>query len=256
MKLQLERPLAVFDLETTGTSPTQDKIVEIAILKIMPNGVEHEFKSLINPERPIPRESSSIHRIYDEHVVDKPTFKEIAEDIFDFLKDCDLGGYNSNRFDIPLLIEEFDRIGFDFDISNRKLVDVQKIFFKMEKRDLSSAYNFYCDKNLENAHSAMADVRATYEVLLGQLDKYEDLKGNISDLHSFTNEANKVDLAQRFVLNDQGDALFNFGKHKNRKVIDVLNSEPQYYDWMMKSDFPTETKKRLTEIRLKAFNRK
>ena len=205
---------------------------------------------------PIPKESSDIHGIFDEDVASAPTFKEIAQEVEQFLNHCDLAGYNSNRFDIPMLIEEFHRNGIDFDITNRKLVDVQKIFFKKEKRDLSSAYQFYCDKTLENAHSAMADVKATYEVLKGQINKYKDLENNIDFLHQYTNEAHKVDLAQRMVLNADAQPIFNFGKHKGKKVLDVLKLEPQYYDWIMKNDFPAETKKKLTQIRLKAFNQK
>jgi len=256
MQLKLDKPLAIFDLETTGISTTKDRIVEIAILKVAPNGTEQEFRSLVHPEIKIPKECSAIHGIMDEDVANSPTFKEIADDVYQFLTDCDLGGYNSNRFDVPMIIEEFNRAGIDFDIAKRKLIDVQKIFFKMEKRDLTSAYKFYCNETLENAHSAMSDVKATYAVLKGQLDRYEDLKADAQFLHEFSNEVYKVDLAQRFVLNADKEPVFNFGKHKGRKIEDVLNQEPQYYDWMMKNDFPTETKKKLTEIRLKAFNRK
>ncbi|HET8828082.1 MAG TPA: exonuclease domain-containing protein [Pelobium sp.] len=258
MKLNLKRPLAFFDLESTGVNVASDRIVEISILKASPDGTEDVKTLKIKPPIPIPLESSLIHGIYDEDVKDAPTFKEVAQEIIDFIGDADLAGYNSNKFDIPLLMEEFLRIGINFDIENRKFVDVQNIFHQMEQRTLKAAYKFYCDKDIVNAHSAEADIRATYEVLLAQLEKYEgkefeDKKGNVSTpvvndvdgLHSFTNLNKPVDFAGRMVFNEDEVACFNFGKHKGKPVFQVFEEEPSYYAWMMKGDFPLYTKNRL-----------
>ena len=268
MKLNLKRPLAFFDLETTGVNVGSDRIVEIAILKAMPDGTE-EIKTLkINPGMPIPLASSLIHGIYDEHVVDAPLFSAVAQELAAFIGDADLAGYNSNRFDIPVLLEEFLRSGVDFDMSDRKFVDVQNIFHQMEQRTLRAAYKFYCDKDIINAHSAEADITATYHVLLAQLDRYEgvdfeDKQGKISQpvindvdaLHLFTNMNKPVDFAGRMVYNENNDEVFNFGKHKGKTVEAVFDIEPSYYAWMKQGDFPLYTKKKLEEIWLR-WNKK
>lgn len=268
MKLNLKRPLAFFDLETTGVNVGSDRIVEIAILKAMPDGTE-EIKTLkINPGMPIPLQSSLIHGIYDEHVVDAPLFSAVAQELADFIGDADLAGYNSNRFDIPVLLEEFLRSGVDLDMSDRKFVDVQNIFHQMEQRTLRAAYKFYCDKDIVNAHSAEADITATYHVLLAQLDRYkdadfEDKQGKISQpvindvdaLHLFTNMNKPVDFAGRMVYNENNDEVFNFGKHKGKTVESVFDVEPSYYAWMKQGDFPLYTKKKLEEIWLR-WNKK
>ena len=248
--LQLTRPLAVIDLETTGTNLGSDRIVEIAIVKILPDGKKSTKQKLLNPEIPIPQASADIHGITDEKVRDAPTFKQVANELKQFLDNCDLAGYNSNRFDIPLLVEEFLRIGMEFDTRGRKLVDVQRVFHMMEQRTLSAAYRFYCNKNLEGAHGAEADAEATLEVLEAQLNKYPQLGKDVDSIVKFTGEDQIVDFARRFTL-ENGVEVFNFGKHKGRPVAEVLRSEPQYYDWMMKGDFPMHTKQKLTEI----FNR-
>lgn len=261
MKLNLKRPLAFFDLETTGVNVASDRIVEISILKAMPDGSEQIKTMRINPGIPIPLESSLIHGIYDEDVSREPTFKQAGEELARFLDDCDLAGYNSNKFDIPVLMEEFLRAGIDFDIDNRHFVDVQNIFHQMEQRTLRAAYQFYCGKVIENAHSAEADIKATYEVLLAQIGRYEnqdweDKKGviskpvqnNIEALHKFTNLNKPVDFAARMVYNDEGVELINFGKHKGRSVEDVFQAEPSYYNWMQNGDFPLYTKRCLEKI--------
>src|ERR1700722_9820856 len=245
--LQLTKPLAVIDLETTGVNLGSDRIVEIAIVKIMPDGSKTVKRKLLNPEMPIPAGSSAVHGITDEMVKDAPTFKQVANELKQFIENCDLAGYNSNRFDIPLLAEEFLRIGMDFDCRGRRLVDVQKIFHQMEQRTLSAAYKFYCEKILEDAHSAEADATATWEVLEAQLIKYPQLGDNIESILKFLGEEQIVDFARRFAF-ENGVEIFNFGKYKGRAVADVLKAEPQYYDWMMKGDFPMHTKQKLTEI--------
>ncbi len=254
MKLKLKRPIAFFDLETTGTNVSKDRIIQIYILKVHPNGKEEGLGYLVNPQQPISKEVTELTGISDEDVQDKPTFKEIAQEIYDFIKDCDLAGFNSNRFDIPLLTEEFLRAGIDFDPSRRKMVDVQVIFHKMEKRDLSAAYKFYCGKDLDNAHSAEADTRATYEILKKQLEKYADkLENDIDKLAEFStydNMGQKADLAGYIVYNDKKEPVINFGKFKGQRVIDVLKKEPGYFDWIMKSDFPLYTKKVFETIKL------
>lgn len=266
MKLNLKNPLAFFDLETTGTNIANDRIVEISIVKINQKN-EQEIKTRkINPTIPIPHETSLIHGIYDEDIKDAPTFKQIAKSLADFLEGCDLAGFNILKFDVPLLVEEFLRADINFDVSRRKLVDAQKIFFMMEKRNLSSALKFYCNKTLEGAHSAEADTLATYEVLKSQIERYDgqevtDLLGtklgiienDMGTLHALTN-SNMVDLAGRMVFNKDGEEVFNFGKNKGKLVSQILKKEPGFYDWMMKGDFPLDTKRKLTEIKLRAFN--
>ena len=261
MKLNLKRPLAFFDLETTGVNVGADRIVEIAILKVMPEGTEEIMVKRINPQMPIPLEASLIHGIYEADIVGEPTFTEAAREIADFIGEADLAGYNSNKFDIPMLLEEFLRAGVDFEMSDRKFVDVQNIFHQMEQRTLKAAYKFYCHKDLINAHSAEADIRATYEVLLAQIDKYkdtdfEDKKGNVSvpvkndveALHKFTNLNNAVDYAGRIVFNEKGEESINFGKHKGKTLEEIFSTEPSYYSWMMQGDFPLFTKKKLEEV--------
>lgn len=245
--LQLTRPLAVIDLETTGTNVASDRIIEIAIIKVFPDKSIQTKVKRIHPGMPIPPGSTAIHGISDDDVKDCPTFKQCANEFRQYLENCDMAGYNSNRFDIPLLVEEFLRTGLEFDVTNRKFIDVQKIFHLMEKRTLSAAYKFYCDKNLENAHSAEADAMATYEILEAQLLRYEQLQAEVAPLAEFTKEDEYVDFARRMVIQN-GVEMFNFGKYKGRAVRDVLKIEPQYYDWMMKADFPLNTKQKLTEI--------
>src|ERR1700744_6674543 len=261
MKLNLKRPLAFFDLEATGTNIGTDRIVEISVIKLNPDGSEDVKTWRVHPGMPIPLESSLIHGIYDEHIADEKQFKELAQDVADFIADSDLAGYNSNKFDIPVLMEEFLRAGVPFDLEKRHFVDVQNIFHQMEQRTLKAAYQFYCNKDIINAHSAEADTRATMEVLIAQVAKYEnieweDKKGNktipvlndIEALHKFTNLNKPVDFAGRMVYNEQGEETFNFGKHKGKKVEDVFNIEPSYYSWMMQGDFPLYTKRKLEEI--------
>ena len=248
--LQLTKPLAVIDLETTGTNLSVDRIVEIAIVKIMPDGKKMVKRKLINPEMPIPQVVSEVHGITDEMVKDAPTFRQAANEIRQFIDNADLAGYNSNRFDIPLLVEEFLRASLEFDFRNRKLVDVQKIFHSLEPRTLAAAYKFYCNEVLENAHSAEADAEATWEVLKSQVTRYPQLGLTVDSILKCIGEDQIVDFARRMIM-DNGREVFNFGKHKGRAVVDVLKAEPQYYDWMMKGDFPLHTKQKLTEV----FNR-
>jgi DNA polymerase III, epsilon subunit and related 3''-5'' exonucleases len=248
--LQLTRPLAIIDLETTGVNLGTDRIVEIAIVRVQPDGTRQVKRKLINPEMPISAVSKDLHGISNEMVKDAPTFKQAANEIKQFLENCDLAGYNSNRFDIPLLAEEFLRVGLEFDFSNRKLVDVQKIFHLMEQRTLSAAYKFYCNRTLEGAHGAEADALATWDVLQAQMEKYPQLGTTIDTIITCIGDECIVDFARRMIM-DNGVEVFNFGKHKGRAVVDVLKAEPQYYDWMMKGDFPMHTKHKLTEI----FNR-
>ncbi|HNP48937.1 MAG TPA: 3'-5' exonuclease [Bacteroidia bacterium] len=255
MQLQLKRPIVFLDLETTGVNVGADRIVEIALLKIFPNGNRDSKNMRINPTIPIPLEASKVHGIYDPDVADSPKFSDVAKDLNTFLGGSDLGGYNSNKFDIPLLIEEFTRCGIIFDLSDRKLIDVQNIFHKMEQRTLAAAYKFYCDKDLTNAHSAEADTLATYEVLLSQLEKYDSLKNDVDFLAQFSSITKNVDLAGRIVFNEKGEEVFNFGKYKGKLVKEVFKTEPSYYDWMMKGDFATNTKNVITQLRLKEFNK-
>jgi len=265
-KMKINKPIAFFDLETTGVNISTDRIIEICIVRVSPPDEKVEIKTFrVNPGMPIPDQSSTIHGIYDKDVADKPTFPEIAQQVFQFMKDCDLGGFNSIRFDIPLLIEEFFRAGIEFDISKRKLIDSQRIFHLMEPRTLGAAYRFYCNKDLENAHSAEADTLATYHILKAQIERYADkevkdaegkvsipIKNDMHVLHEFS-VGNMVDLAGRMVMSDKGEELFNFGKYKGMKVKDTLLKDPMYYDWIMKGDFPQDTKKKLTQIKLKNF---
>jgi DNA polymerase-3 subunit epsilon len=268
MKLKLKRPLAFFDLETTGTNIGVDRIVEISVIKMNPDSSEAVKTWKVNPEMPIPIESSLVHGIYDEDVAHMPVFKAIADEVSVFIADSDLAGYNSNRFDIPMLMEEFLRVGHPFDIEERYFVDVQNIFHQMEQRTLRAAYQFYCGKDIINAHSAEADTRATMEVLLAQVERYantqyEDKKGvksipvtgDVAELHKFTNLNKPVDFAGRMVYSDAGEELFNFGKHKGKRVEDVFKAEPSYYAWMMQGDFPLYTKRKLEQI-YKRFTQK
>ncbi|MFH1004916.1 MAG: exonuclease domain-containing protein [Bacteroidota bacterium] len=247
-KLNLSRPLAFFDLETTGINIVSDRIVEISILKIFPDGKQESKTYRINPTIPIPDAATKIHGIKDIDVQNAPTFKQLAKEIVIFFDDCDLAGYNINRFDIPLLMEEFLRVEVDFDMSNRKFIDVQAIFHKKEERTLSAAYKFYCSRELNNAHSAEADTRATFEILESQLDRYSDLKNEIEYLHNYSSYSRKVDFMGKFVYNDKNIPVFNFGKHTGKAVEYVFKIEPQYYNWMMKGDFSLHIKKIITEI--------
>lgn len=244
MKLQLKRPLAVFDLEATGLDVTNDRIVEIAILKVNVDGSTAEYVKRVNPQYPISEEASNVHGLYAKDLENEKTFPELADEIADFIGDADLAGYNSNKFDIPLLAEELLRAGNDFDISSKKFVDVQNIFHKMEQRTLVAAYSFYCNKELTNAHQAMADVTATWEVLQAQLKKYDNLDGDVAALATFTKAGSfdLLDFAGRIALNDKGEAVYNFGKHKGKTLKEVTISEPGYYGWMMDANFPLYTK--------------
>ena len=247
MNLQLSKPIAFIDLETTGISITNDRIIEIAIVKILADGTRQVKRKLINPGMPIPAGSTAVHGITDEMVKDAPSFKQVANECKQFMDHCDIGGYNSNRFDIPMLIEEFLRAGIEFSTEGRKFVDVQKIFHKMEERTLSAAYKFYCQKILEGAHSAEADAQATYEILEAQVTRYPQMGTTVDSIVQFTGEDEMVDFARRFIK-ENGIEIFNFGKHKGKTVEKVLREEPQYYDWMMKGDFAMNTKQKLTEI--------
>jgi DNA polymerase III subunit epsilon len=247
MNLQLSKPIAFIDLETTGISITNDRIIEIAIVKIAADGTRLVKRKLINPGMAIPAGSTAVHGITDEMVKDAPSFKQVANECKQFMDHCDIGGYNSNRFDIPMLIEEFLRAGIEFSTEGRKFVDVQKIFHKMEERTLSAAYKFYCQKILEGAHSAEADAQATFEILEAQVTRYPQMGATVDSIVQFTGEDEMVDFARRFIK-ENGIEIFNFGKHKGKTVEKVLKEEPQYYDWMMKGDFAMNTKQKLTEI--------
>jgi DNA polymerase III subunit epsilon len=247
MALELKKPLAFIDLETTGINLATDRIVEIAIVKISANGEKQVKRRLINPGMPIPQASTDVHGITDEMVKDAPSFKQVANEVRQFLLNCDMGGYNSNRFDLPMLAEEFLRAGQDFDVAGCELVDVQRIFHLMEPRNLSAAYRFYCQKELTDAHSAEADATATWEILEAQVLRYPQLGNNLESVLKITGREEIVDFARRFVM-ENGQEVFNFGKHKGKTVVRVLREEPQYYDWMMKGDFPMHTKKKLTEM--------
>ncbi len=264
MELNLKKPLAVFDIESTGLSVAKDRIIELNILKIDTNNATTSKTWVLNPEYPISAEASSVHGFYYDDIKDKPTFKQVAKEIDKFLANCDLAGYNSLKFDIPMLVEEFLRADVDFEISNRKLVDVQNIFMKMEQRTLSAAVRFFLGKELENAHSAEADVMATYEVLLAQLDKYKDVDftdksgkvsrpvvNDVAALAEFSSHHKNADLMGQVILNEDGEEVINFGKHKGKTVKEVFLNEPSYYSWMMKADFPLYTKKIMTRIKLR-----
>jgi DNA polymerase-3 subunit epsilon len=256
VKLNLSRPLAFFDLETTGINVGSDRIVEISILKVNPDDSRDMKTRRINPVIQIPEQATAIHGIKNLDVKDSPTFKEIAPELNTFLEGCDLAGYNSNRFDIPLLVEEFLRADIDFDLKGRRFIDVQNIFHKKEQRTLSAAFQFYCQKNLEKAHSAEADTIATQEILEAQLDKYPDLKNDVPFLHEYSIQKSNVDLAGRITYNKDGIEVFNFGKHSGKPVETVFKTEPSYYKWMMDGDFPLYTKKIITQIRLRTITTK
>ena len=248
-KLNLKRPLAIFDLETTGVDFVKDRIVELSIIRINIDNTRDQKTMRINPTIPIPIESSQIHGIYDEDVAMSPTFKEVAKELFDFLDPCDFAGFNSNRFDVPVLLEEFIRAGLWMDIESRNLVDIYRIYTLMEKRDLTTAYKFYCGKDIVNAHSAAADTEATMEVMLAQLQRYpDDLKNDMRFLHDVSNEERFLDSGRRFVYQN-GKPTFNFGKHKGKSVEAVLREEPSYYNWMLNGDFPEHTKQKFREIK-------
>lgn len=268
MKLNLKIPLCFFDLETTGINVTQDRILEIAVIKAMPNGEVIKKSNIINPTIPIPPESTAIHGISNEDVKDKPTFKEVAKEYAKFFEGADLAGFNILKFDVPVLVEEFIRADVEFDYSRKKLIDAQKIFHLMEKRNLSAAFKFYCGKDMTDAHSAEADTQATMEVLFAQIERYENqevtdglgkkfgvIENNMDVLHKLT-ASNLVDLAGRIFKNEKDEAVFNFGKHKGKAVLQVLKDEPSFYEWMMKGDFPLDTKRRLTEIKLSLLTKK
>ncbi len=249
MNLQLTKPLATFDLEATGLLIGKDRIVEIAILKVNPDGSQEVFEKRINPEMPIPIEVSEIHGIYDVDILNEPKLGEIAHDIIAFLDGCDLAGYNCNKFDIPFLIEDLDRVGVDFDIEGRKIIDVQNIFHKMEQRTLAAAMKFYCGRELENAHTAMADVQATFDILEAQLDRYPELEKTPEFLAEFATYGSKtMDFARRIGINENNEGVFNFGKHKGTLVREVFKKEPGYYSWIMNGDFAKDTKNKFTKI--------
>lgn len=248
--LNLKNPLVFFDLETTGINVAQDRIVELSFLKVKPNGEEIAKTRRINPEMHIPEQATAVHGISDDDVKNEPTFKQIAKSLAAEIEGCDLAGFNSNRFDIPLLAEEFIRAGVDIDLNRRKFIDVQTIFHKKEQRTLIAAYKFYCDKDLTEAHSASADTMATYEVLKAQLDKYQDLENDVNFLSQYSSFTKNVDFAGRFVYDDKDNIVINFGKYKGRLLKEVLATDPSYYSWMMNGDFTLDTKKVLTNARL------
>lgn len=248
MKLNLTRPIIFFDLETTGTNVTKDRIVEISLIKVMPDGSDSTHTTLVNPGMPIPPESTAVHHITDEMVANQRSFKEIAESLYRFFDGCDIAGFNSNKFDLPMLCEEFGRAGLAFDLSQKNLIDVQNIFHKKEPRTLSAAYKFYCGENLENAHSAAADTRATYEVMKAQLDKYDDLANDMESLAKFSQMNNAVDLMARLVYDENGREVINFGKYKGEIAEDVLRRDTGYYSWILQGDFPCNTKDSFTRI--------
>lgn len=263
MELNLKRPLAFFDLEATGLNVAKDRIVEISIFKVNPNGSAESKTWLLNPDYPIEEEASAVHGYTNEDLADKPTFKQVAKDISRFLENCDLAGYNALKYDIPMLVEEFLRNDIDFEVSNRKLIDVQNIFMKMEQRTLKAAYRFYLQKNLEQAHTAEADTKATYEILKAQLDKYKEteftdrkgetsipVKNEVEALAAFSSHHRNADLMGQIIFNEEGKEVINFGKHKGKTVEEVMETEPSYYSWMMQADFPLYTKKLMTKIKL------
>ena len=271
MEISLDKEIVFFDIESTGLNIMRDRIVQIALIKMFPGDKEpEEAELMLDPEVPISKESMAIHGITEEMIKGKPTFKAVAQRIYDWIGDADLGGYNSNRFDIPMLMEEFARAGLDFEISNRRLIDVQRVFYRMEPRTLKAAYKKFCGKDLENAHNALADVRATVDVLKGQLDAYkgvdyedgdgfvtkEPIKNNIQDLHDFTNDLTTVDVTNRLKLNNEGEIVFNFGKYINRTVQDVLKENKQYYHWIADKDFSHQVKKIVKKEYDKVYNSK
>ena len=251
MKLNLKRPIVFFDLETTGVDTAKDRIVEISMVKVMPDGEQIVKTRKLNPGMHIPAEATAIHGITDEDVKDEPTFAQVAKSLEQFIRGCDFGGFNSTRFALPVLVEEFLRAGVDVDFKRRRFVDVQNIFHKKEQRTLVAAYKFYCDKDLEDAHSAEADTLATYEVLMAQLERYPDLENDIDKLAEFSTRGEAADYAGRILFNEKGEEVFGFGKYKGRPVAEVFRAEPSYYAWMMNGDFPLYTKKVITEIRMR-----
>lgn len=267
MKLNLRTPLCFFDLETTGTNIIQDRIIEIAVIKMMPNGETLRKSNVLNPTVPIPAESSAIHGLRDEDVKDKPIFKDVAKEYAKFFEGADLAGFNIMKFDVPVLVEEFLRAGIEFDYTRKKIIDSQKIYHLMEKRTLSAAYRFYCNKEIENSHTAEADTEASMEVLIAQVERYENqevtdgLNRRLGEIKNDMDVLNKitatqlVDLSGRMVLNSKGEEIFNFGKHKNRLVTDVFKQEPAYYDWIMNGEFSLDTKRKVTEIKLRGFRK-
>lgn len=251
MKLKLTRPLVFFDLETTGTNISRDRIVEISVIKLMPDGTVIEKTRRINPEMPIPAEATAVHHITDDDVRNEPTFRQIAVSLAQMLSGCDIAGYNSNRFDVPLLDQEFERAGVDFDISRARMIDVQTIYHKKEPRTLVAAYRYYCDKNLEEAHSALADTRATMEVLLAQLDRYDDVPTEVGALADYASANRNVDIMGRLIYDDKDREVINFGKYKGQLAEDVLRRDPGYYNWIMSGDFPRNTKNAFTRVKLR-----
>lgn len=254
MKLNLKRPIIFFDLETTGTNVTHDRIVELSYIKVFPDGETEEKSRRINPTVHIPEAATAVHHITDEDVKDCPTFAQVAKSLLEIFDDCDIAGYNSNKFDVPLLMEEFARAGLTFNIAGRRFIDVQNIFHKMEQRTLVAAYKFYCNADLKDAHSAMADTRATYEVLLGQLDRYPELENDVEFLSKFSGSGRSLDLAGRIVLNDNDEPVFSFGRHRGVPVREVLRHQPSFFDWMMQGDFPKNTKDVLMQLKYKYLN--
>lgn len=250
-RLKLDRPLIFFDLETTGTDVVKDRIIEMSLIKVYPDGREEKKNRRINPGIPIPPASTAVHHITDEDVKDEPTFAKIAKSLFEIFEGCDIAGFNSNKFDIPLLMEEFSRCGIKFDIAGRHLIDVQNIYHKMEPRTLVAAYRYYCGKDLEGAHSALADTEATYEVLKEQIQKYSDLENNVEALSKISGSGRNLDLAARIVLNDNDEPIFNFGKHKGKTIKDVLKKDPSFFAWIMQGDFPKNTKDVVTQLKYK-----
>ncbi|MBL6964145.1 MAG: 3'-5' exonuclease [Bacteroidetes bacterium] len=253
MTIKLTKPLALFDLETTGLNISSDRIIEISILKLLPDGGRENLTQRINPEIPVSEESFAIHGISNEDLKDEPAFAKIAKNLVNFIGNADLSGYNVVKFDLPMFVEELLRANVDFSLEGRKVIDVQHIFHKKERRDLAAAYQFYCDKEIENQHSAEADIMATEEVLQAQIERYEDIGDDMDSLYEFTGKQleNMVDLAGRIVLNEEGEAVFNFGKYKSRKVFDIFEKDPAYYGWIIKNDFPQHTKQKLTELMFK-----
>ncbi len=258
MKLNLTRPLVFFDLETTGVNIGTDRIVEISCVKVCPDGSHMEYRQRLNPEMPIPAAATAVHHISDDDVRDEPRFRDIAEQLMLSFEGCDIAGFNSNKFDVPLLMAEFSRVGLNFSLSGRRLIDVQTIYHRLEQRTLSAAYRFYCGKELEGAHSALADTMATYEVLMAQLDRYpetEEFGNDMDKLARFSVQGGNMDLAGRLSRGTDGDAVFNFGKYKGQKVADVFRREPSYYRWMMQGDFPKDTKDIITAIYIKGVQK-
>lgn len=251
---ELKNPLIFFDLETTGISTSKDRIIELYLIKVMPDQSEIHFHEFFNPGISIPPEATAIHGITNEDVKDKPKFVDKADSINYFIANCDFAGFNSNKFDVPILVEEFYRAGIELNIENRKFIDVMRIFHTMEPRNLSAAYKFYCDKNFENAHSAKFDTMATYDIFKAQLEKYSEIDKTIEGLHKLSASNGQVDLAGRIILNQKNEEIFNFGKHKGKRVIDVFKTEPSYYNWIMESDFAVNTKNVITKIRLNMMN--